>query len=230
MADHQVIPLGSGRSVGVSFTDASDGDFRVIDPTPGVEDRRRAVVDLPWSWVRQVHGATVLEVSEPGQHAGAEADGLLTTTPGAAIAVTTADCAPVVLVAERGVAVVHAGWRGIVGGIIGHAAERLSEAAGAPVASLVGPCIAPAAYEFGRDDLDAVIAAFGPAVESKTADGALALDVPAAVGAACIEAGWPAPERPACTSDSQWFSHRTRADTGRQTAVAWLIEHDSGSE
>ncbi len=224
MADHQVVPLGPGLSAGVSFTDAADGDFRVLDATPGIDDRRRTVVDLPWSWIRQVHGNTVLRVTKPGEHAGAEADGLITTEVGAAIAVTTADCAPVVLLAERGVAVVHAGWRGIVDGIIERAAQLLGEAAGRPVASLVGPCISPAAYEFGRSDLDQVIALLGPSVESVTADGTPALDVPAAVGLACRGAGWPAPERPECTSGERWYSHRTRGDRGRQTAVAWLIE------
>ncbi|MGH1493605.1 MAG: polyphenol oxidase family protein [Acidimicrobiales bacterium] len=224
MADSTLLPLGPGLSVGVSFSDAEDGDFRVIDAAPGIEERRRAIVDAPWSWVRQVHGTTVLEVNEPGQHAGAEADGLLTTSLGTAIAVTTADCAPVVLLAERGVAVVHAGWRGLLGGIIEEAASRLSTLAGAPIGSLLGPCIAPAAYEFGRHDLDQVVARFGPAVESVTESGSPALDVPAAVALACVRAGWPGPERPACTSDPRWYSHRTRADRGRQTAVAWLIE------
>lgn len=213
-------------SAGVCFTEAADGDFRVLDAAPGVEDRRRSIVDLPWSWIRQVHGNTVLRVAEPGQHSGAEADGLYTTEVGAAIAVTTADCAPVILLAERGVAVVHAGWRGIVDGIIEQAATSLEEAAGAPVAAIVGPCIAPAAYEFGRQDLDQVRDRFGPSVESTTAAGTPALDVPAAVASACVAAGWPAPERPSCTSDPRWFSHRTRADRGRQTAVAWLIEHN----
>ncbi|MEM7273475.1 MAG: polyphenol oxidase family protein [Actinomycetota bacterium] len=177
---------------------------------------------VPWSWVLQVHGSTVLQVDRPGHRAGEEADGLFTVEPGCPIAVTTADCAPVVLVARRGVAVVHAGWRGLEAGIIGLAAERLGAAAGQPVASLLGPSIGPEAYEFGRADLDRLIDRFGPVVEGVTDGGTPALDVPAAVAEACAAAGWPRPARPPCTSDPRWFSHRTRGELGRQTAVAWL--------
>ncbi len=226
MAERQAVPIDDGVTVQVRFTDAADGDFRVSEPNPGVEDRRAELVDRPWSWVKQVHEATVLEVVEPGQHAGLTADGLWTTTPGCPIAVTTADCAPVVLVASDGVAVVHAGWRGIVAGIIGVAARKLLDAGGTPVATLLGPCIGPDAYRFGRQDLDRIIEQFGPEVEAATGEGDPALDVPAAVGRAVAEAGWPVPERPACTSAETFFSHRTRGDTGRQTAVAWLESAD----
>ena len=222
MADHHSIPLPGGRTARVAFTDAEDGDFRVVDPTPGLEERRRAIVDRPWSWLVQVHGDTVREVERPGEHAGREGDGLVTTDDGCPIAVTTADCAPVVLVAEAGVAVVHAGWRGLAAGIVERAAAQLGRAAGSPVTALLGPCIGPAAYEFGPDDLAVVVDRYGPAVAGRTSTGGPALDVPAGVAAACRAAGWPSPSPPPCTSDPRYYSHRVRADRARQTAVAWL--------
>ena len=209
-------------SLHARFTAVADGDFRVVDAEPGLAERRAGLVDRPWSWIRQVHGNDVLQVRAPGDHAGAEADGLFTTEADCPIAVTTADCAPVLLVAERGAAVVHAGWRGLEAGIIEQAGTALRSAAGEPMAAILGPCIGPEAYEFGRSELDQLVERYGPGVESSTADGALALNVPAAVGAACEAAGWSAPEVPPCTSDERWFSHRTRADHGRQTLVAWL--------
>ena len=222
MVDHRRLTLNDDLEAVVCFTDVSDGDFGVLDPTPGLESRRRSIVDRPWSWVRQVHEATVLEVVRAGQHAGVEADGLVTATLGCPIAITTADCAPLVLLANSGIAVVHVGWRGLAAGIVEVAAKRLSEIGGAPVASLLGPTISPGAYEFGRDELQLVADRLGPGVEGRTVDGRAALDVPAAVASACRLAGWPAPERPDCTSEPRWFSHRTRADRRRQTAVAWL--------
>lgn len=224
MADHQSVPLSDGRTVQVRFTNASDGDFRVLDPMPGLEDRRDHLTGGlgPWSWLRQVHEATVLRVTSPGQHAGTEGDGLWTTETSCPVSVTTADCAPVVLVAERGVATVHAGWRGLVAGIVERAGEELTGAAGPPLAALLGPCISPAAYRFGPEELGRVVDRYGPGVASTTTDGAPALDVPAAVAAACEAAGWPAPPVPACTSDPRWFSHRARADRARQCAVAWI--------
>ena len=222
MADRRCVELGSDLHVHARFTAVADGDFRVLDGEPGLEQRRKSIAEQPWSWIKQVHGSDVLQVRAPGDHAGAEADGLFTTAIGCPIAVTTADCAPVLLIAERGVAVVHAGWRGLEAGIIERAGADLRAVAGEPVTAQLGPCISPDAYEFGRSELDLLVDRFGPSVESTTGTGALALDVPAAVGAACEAAGWPAPDAPPCTSDRRWYSHRTRADHGRQTLVAWL--------
>ncbi|MEM9565097.1 MAG: polyphenol oxidase family protein [Actinomycetota bacterium] len=222
MGGRHTIELGDDRQLRVVFTDTADGDFRVVDPTPGLDERRTRIAPEPWSWLVQVHGDLVHRVARPGQHAGAEGDGLLTTESGCPIAVTTADCAPVVLAAERGVAVIHAGWRGLSAGIVERAGAELRRVAGEPVAALLGPSISPAAYEFGADDLATVVDRYGPSVAATTSDGAPALDVPAGVAEACRRAGWAAPERPPCTSDTRWYSHRTRGDRARQTAVAWL--------
>ena len=214
--------LIDGGTVRIFTTDRSDGDFQIRDPAPDVEARRRAIVDAPWTWIHQVHGTTVLEVSEPGEHAGATADGLLTVATGCPIAVTTADCTPVVLVAQRGVAVVHAGWRGLVDGIIESVGERLIERAGRPIEALVGPCIHPNRYEFGTDDLTEVIERYGEEVKGLTAWGTSALDMPTAVGRACQAAGWKVTDIGPCTSGDQYFSHRIRGDDERQTTVAWI--------
>ncbi|MGF1597392.1 MAG: laccase domain-containing protein [Acidimicrobiales bacterium] len=224
MARLETIPVQAG-TVRVAFTARRDGDLRVDADPGGLATLRRRVVDAPWTWLRQVHGADVVVVTEPGEWSGAEADGAVTTAAGCPLAVTTADCAPVVLAADRGVAVVHAGWRGLVAGIVEEAARKLAGVGGgAPVATLLGPCISPAAYEFGPDDLALVEARLGPTVRSTTNWGAHALDVPAAVAVACDRAGWPRPDVvPPCTSDDQWFSHRVRRDPGRQATVAWLV-------
>ena len=236
MAQHRTIEI-EGGVVSVAFTDRADGDFRPLagdaDPaaapdetTPAhqaLEGRRRQVVDAPWTWLRQVHGGRSVYVTTPGDQAGAVADAALTTTPGCPLVVTTADCAPVVLVAEGGVAVAHAGWRGLVAGVIAGAASRLRAVAGGPITALVGPCIGPGAYEFGADDLAAAVDVFGATVRGETSWGTPALDVPAAVAVACEQAGWPlSEETPACTSGDRWYSHRTRVDGGRQATVAWL--------
>lgn len=222
MAGQHSMTLGDGRTLVVAFTEVADGDFRVVDPAPGLDERRRRVADGRWSWLRQVHGDTIHRVVEPGQHAGVDGDGLLTTASGCPISVTTADCAPVVLVADRGVAVVHAGWRGLLSGVIERAADQLRAAAGQPAVTLLGPCIGPAAYRFGGDDLATVVERYGPSVAGLTERGEPALDIPAGVAAACRASGWPVPDVPPCTSDPRWFSHRTRGDKARQSAVAMI--------
>lgn len=214
--------LINGGTVRVFNTDRADGDFQIRDPAADVEVRRRAIVDAPWTWIHQVHGTTVLEVDEPGEHAGATADGLMTTRAGCPLAVTTADCSPLVLVAERGVAVLHAGWRGLVDGIVESAGARLVELAGRPIEALLGPCIHPNRYEFGADDLAVLIERYGVEVRGLTAEGAPALDMPTAVGRACQAAGWKLTDVGPCTSGDRYFSHRTRGENERQTTVVWI--------
>src|SRR5688500_8554905 len=84
----------------VVFTDRDDGDFR---DGPGLAERRSSVVDAPWTVLRQVHGAEVVVVEEPGQHCGAEADAVVTRQQGAPIAVLTADCAAIAFASAEGV-------------------------------------------------------------------------------------------------------------------------------
>src|SRR5205085_828982 len=94
-----------------------DGGAYVTEVAPDVQARRRAVVDAPWTWLRQVHGDTVVTVSRPGAEAGTKADAAVSAEAGCVLAVLAGDCAPVALVSPEGVvAVVHAGWRGLLGG------------------------------------------------------------------------------------------------------------------
>ncbi len=86
-----------------------------------------------------------------------EHDGLLTATPGLGLAISYADCVPVVIVADGdagpALATVHAGWRGMIAGIVGRAATELGRR-GRLVAAVVGPSIGPCCFgvdeELGR--------------------------------------------------------------------------------
>lgn len=216
--------------VEIISTEAHDGDFAVS--ARGVEGRRRALVDAPWTWLRLQHGATAVPVDRPGAHAGIAADAGATLCLDAPIGVTTADCAGIVLVAtdgehHAGVAVVHAGWRGLVAGVVEAAAGLLDQLAGRPLphrTSVCSPCIDPGHYEFGQPELDLVVARYGPAVLSETVDGRPALDLFAGVRVAVERAGFIPPERPPSTADRRYFSHRVRADDQRLVTVARLVE------
>jgi YfiH family protein len=202
------------------------GGAYVHEVAPDVEARRRAVVDLPWTWLRQVHGADVVTVQRPGAAAGSKADGSFTSATGSALAVLAADCAPVVLTGDGGVAVAHAGWRGVLAGVLEAAVASLRAAGATRVEALLGPCIRAECYEFGSDDLDALASGLGPAVRGTTSEGRPALDLVAAVEAALRRAGVDAfddvGECTACAGGgTKYFSHRARRDTGRQAAVVW---------
>ncbi|MEO6988387.1 MAG: polyphenol oxidase family protein [Aquihabitans sp.] len=185
--------------------------------------RRRAVCDAPWTWVRQVHGANVVVATEPGQHAGAVADAVVTATPGVVVAVHTADCAPVFFEGDGAIGVAHAGWRGLVAGVLEATVEAMADLGHRPRSARLGPCIRTRCYEFGRPELEQVAAAYGPSVRGETAWGTPALDLAAGVRAACERLDITVDDTGICTACSpQHWSHRARADTGRQALVAWI--------
>lgn len=212
-----------GRTAHERFTSRADGDL--ASASVGVAARRAAVVDLPWTWLHQVHGAKVVTVTEPGEHAGAEADAAVTAASGAVLSVQVADCAPVVLLAVGVVGVAHAGWRGIVAGVLPATVAAMRDLGAGPVRALLGPCVHAECYEFGGRDLAEVEAAVGAPVAGRTSGGAPALDVPVAVaaslGALDVPVDASASVCTACRVDLHW-SHRARAEVARQAALAWL--------
>lgn len=97
-----------------------------------------------WSRVNQVHGCTVLRAAEPTVRC--DADGLWTDDPSDTLAVFTADCVPILLEGARGIAVVHAGWRGLVAGIVAEAALIIGADS-----MFAGPAIGPCCFEVGTE-------------------------------------------------------------------------------
>lgn len=119
----------------------------------------------------QVHGKDVVVVTgdeEPASVLARTADGLVTTAPDVAVGVRTADCAPILLAVDdgSGVAAVHAGWRGAVGGAVAAAVEALARAAAvrpSRIVGAVGPTIGLDAFEVGPEVVDAARAALADA-------------------------------------------------------------------
>lgn len=102
-------------------------------------------------FARQVHSSLVQAVSEPFAGDLPEVDALVTATPGLALGIVTADCAPVLLAdLEAGViGAAHAGWRGAHGGVIPATVEAMVKLGAVParIAAAIGPCVARASYE-----------------------------------------------------------------------------------
>jgi YfiH family protein len=139
------------------------------DPRKVAENRARAAAALGLAadrlvTLRQVHSARVLAVSAPfGGGPAPEADGLATATPGLALGILTADCAPVLL-ADRAAGVIgaaHAGWKGALGGVL-EAAIAAMEGLGARrhgIVAAIGPCIGSDSYEVGPEFRQRFVAA-----------------------------------------------------------------------
>ncbi len=220
--------LRDGRLAHLRFTDRFDGDLSISHPE--VDDVRRQIDPRPWTWLTQVHGRTVVEVTQPGEHAGEQADASITSVTGAVLSAQGADCPPMGLWSPEGiVGVAHAGWRGLVGGVVAATAASMRAAGASTVFAALGPCIHPESYEFGSADLDQAVAVLGPSVVGRTNAGQLALDVPAAVRAACVQAHIVFDtDLDCCTSSTSWFSHRVRGDAGRHAVVVVIDEAPAG--
>ncbi len=230
----RVVPAGDGWLVRMRCSQAFEGDFR-CDPGGGagprrdedLEGRRQRLMSGRWTWLRQVHGAEVATVAAPGDGAGMAADGAVTAVPEAVLALHTADCAPVIVVGTGAVGVAHAGWRGIVAGVVGRVVDAVRQAS--PVESaqglraVIGPSIRPASYEFGAAEMAAVAASAGCDVAGVTSWGTPALDLCAAVRGALTAAGVSdVDDLGLDTAQEGFFSHRARGDTARQATVARL--------
>ena len=156
-------------------------------------------------------------MTEPGEHTGAEADAAVTRLPLAKLAVRTADCLPVVLLADGAIGVVHVGWRGLAAGVV----QRAVAAVGDVHTAHVGPHIRPGCYEFGVHDLDEVAAGLGDHVRALTTWGAPALDLAAGVRSALGDVA--VVDTGACTACSRLYpSWRARQDTARFATIAWM--------
>ena len=122
----------------------------------------------------QIHENTVRVVTDSDcggldHHAYPECDGLVTSTPGVALVVFTADCTPVLLhdPVTGAVGAVHAGWRGTALDICGKAVETMISAFGCDpghIRAAIGPNIGFCCFETGEEVPSAMLETFGDAV------------------------------------------------------------------
>lgn len=178
----------------------------------------------------QVHGAGVRPVgapTRPGRFTGGlagwpDGDGLVTERPGLGLVVLGADCLPVLLWRRDGGAVgaAHAGWRGLVEGVVEEALARVGEPGA--VAAAIGPGIGPSAYEVGADVRERFAGRFGEGVVRGRA-----VDLAGAAAEALRRAGVPGSAITvveACTASepARFYSYRRDgAACGRQAGVVW---------
>jgi hypothetical protein len=238
VADRRIYEVDGVGIVHGAFSDRSDGDLAPVtceQQDPGgarrreLDRRRAALAPVPWTWLRQVHGPGVAVAHAAGDCAGTAADACVTACADATVSVQVADCAPVLLFAPTCdgvvVAAAHAGWRGLVAGVLDATVQAMGGLGATDVSWWLGPCISSAAYEFSEADLDLLSGRFGNRVRSRTAEGLPALDMEAAVRAAMSEAGVgsdPLGHRAVCTATSaEHWSHRAAGDLERQVGAIW---------
>jgi hypothetical protein len=203
------------------------------DPDAVAANRARLRAALPQEprWLRQVHGSVVADADAPATEMP-EADASIAHLPGTVCAVLVADCVPVLFTSRAGtvVAIAHAGWRGLAGGVIERSVAAIGGQPGDLMAYL-GPGIGPQAFEVGPEVREAFLAddprdaaAFAPHVPGKwLADlFMLAHRRLRRAGVQHLFGGG------TCTySDpARFFSYRRDRTTGRMAALIWREEGD----
>ena len=225
--------LTTTRTGGVSLppNDSLNLGDHVGDAADAVAQNRlrlREELDLPAEprWLSQIHGTRCCDATTVQMPI--EADAQFADQPGVVCAVLTADCLPLLLCDAAGerVAAVHAGWRGLLDGVIENSVQAMG---GQGVMVWLGPAIGPAAFEVGEEVRAAFVGrdpaaaeAFVPIAEGKwLADiYRLARQRLADCGVTQVYGG------DLCTfSDSErFYSYRRDGQTGRIASLIWLEE------
>jgi YfiH family protein len=154
-APDNIRALVTTRHGGISlgpYASLNLGDHVGDDPVAVAENRHRLRTQLPGEplWLKQMHGTHCIDAA--AAPAGSEADAAFTRQPGRVCAVLTADCLPVLFcdVAGSSVAAAHAGWRGLVAGVLEQTVASMHVSADQLIAWL-GPAIGPQHFEVGDE-------------------------------------------------------------------------------
>jgi polyphenol oxidase len=249
--EHVGIDLSGARAVFTTRRGGfSEGPYASLNLGRLTEDRPDAVrrnrarlqeqVGVRPAHIRQVHGTAVRMVADTADPFVAplpedgidlpEADGQATRLRGLAPMVLTADCVPIALAGRArpdatdaaAVAMLHAGWRGLAGGIVAEGVRVVRElGAGGPLAAAIGPGAGGCCYEVG-EEVHEVFAAHGESVRhgSNLDLKAIARDQLERAG---VETVYDVELCTICSDDALFFSHRRdRGVTGRQAGLVWL--------
>jgi polyphenol oxidase len=207
--------------------------LHVGDDATCVNDNRRRLLEhfepeglRQIQWLEQVHGIEVLAASSRSCRRVPKADAAWTAEAGLGLAVMTADCLPVVLVARDGsrIGVAHGGWRGLVDGVLASLLAALGPLA-VGYAAWIGPGIGVSAYEVGEEVATRVSACGGEAMlqPGRAADkfqldlaGLARLQLQSLGVDEVVLSGVCSVTSPDC------YSYRREGVTGRMVTLAWL--------
>lgn len=233
-APQQVKAITTCRDGGVSQAGFSSFNLamHVGDEDDAVSANRSVLSDelgLATSpvWLEQIHGAKVVELNPNLANHSIQADASIARSSGVVCAVMTADCLPVLLCKEDGsaVAAIHAGWRGLLTGVIENAVMQLGQAENSM--AWLGPAIGPGHFEVGEEVKQAFVnkhwfmkQGFRPVDSSHyLADlYALARMTLLQCGVKRIYGG----EHCTYNQPNQFYSYRREPITGRMASLIWL--------
>ena len=224
-------PLGTTGGSKAPWNDFNLGDHVGDDPTAVARNRdmlRRVLRARP-VFLSQVHGTQVLRLDAVTAE-GAVADAAVTSETGLACTIMVADCLPVLFANRAGTVVgaAHAGWRGLVAGVLETTVLQMRTPA-RRLQAWLGPCAGPQAYEIGAEVRAAFVDAQPEAAAAfvPTRPGHWRVDLPLLARQRLTAAGMTLHAIHGgahCTiSDpARFFSHRRDQRSGRMATLAWI--------
>lgn len=237
-------PYGQWRPAQAAAGGLNLGLHTGDDAVAVAANRRRlsALTQATPAWLEQVHGCGVVLAEQAlqalQQGRPLQADASITAEPDVACVVMVADCLPVLLADAQGRAVgaAHAGWRGLLDGVIETAATQLAALAGSnPVLhAFLGPAIGPHEFEVGAEVREAFMGAASQA-EREATDAAFVPcsakpgkylgNLVALAALRLARVGITAPSGGAwctVTDAERFYSYRRDGRTGRFAGLVWI--------
>lgn len=220
-------PLGLRATVGRAeflLTNASAGDFTAPSEAERVAITAECgIAPDHWAQDEQVHGAEVTIVAGRGATTPftRPSDGQATSRSDVLCAVRTADCLAVLLAGDNAVAAVHAGWRGLSGGVVAAGIEAIRTLGSEPTAAVIGPGARGCCYEVGDETIDL----FSDYPSAFTAPRKLDLAAVAKEQLASAGIGnvYDCGICTICSASDEFFSYRRdHGQTGRMLGAVWL--------
>ena len=224
---HAATTLRTG-GVSIGAYASLNSALHVGDRNERVTENRRMIKDmlkLPSEpvWLNQIHSNLVIDAAK--SEATQQADASYTTEPGIVCTVMTADCLPLLVCDTEGtcIAAIHAGWRGLLAGVILNTIKALQKQ---NVMVWLGPAIGPACFEVGVEVRDAFVnksASFISAFKEQNNDRWLANIYQLArtellsVGIDSVYGG----NFCTVTEQARFYSYRRDKETGRMATLIW---------
>ena len=223
--------LPDGKLVISLISDSGDGDFSVARQSENyLAENKRKLYKGEWNWLTQEHGTEIVWLEDDERSFGIRGDALATSSSQKVIAITVADCLPLLLTEQSGIlSLMHLGWRGIEEGLLEKTLQFIRTKSSEPITAVLGPCIDTCCYEFGQNELRFLVEKYGEKIVGRTNKGSIAFDMRASVKGKLksfnVDIKY---EEDSCTKcDSRYWSFRADGTDKRQVMIAWKQENDS---
>jgi len=217
--------LPDGNTIVSLVSEKEDGDFSANQTrNASLEENQSKLRYGQWNWLSQEHGTEIIWLEQNERALGVKGDAIATSSSQKVMAITVADCLPLLLAEQSGiVSLLHLGWRGIDRGLLEKTLEFIRTRSDEPISAVLGPCIGVCCYEFGQEELRTLVEKYGNQIAGKTNTGAVSFNIRSCVkeilNSFDVDIRF---EDSSCTHcDPHYWSFRADGTDKRQVMIAW---------